>query len=352
MMEHPITLASYKQFDKINWKKLTPKDLEQINGSGENLLHYVARAGLWYELPPNLKEKKYWGKTNAGTTIYMQAAQSPDMDWIDPKELTEKEILRKNKQGHSVISLAISYGNLKKIPKTSITGKVLRDSTKSGDLIIHLIAKEDDIKRIPKHLLTEGLLCLKDSEGQTIYHILADEGKLKTLPKSLLTINGLTQKDDYNATPLLGMVEQEPELIPKELLTPKVMTQKQFGKTPLHAWATGDRWIDMPLELITEDTLKTKSPYTLLYCLISQYDRNKAWLADNKEKFTKMNRIFVKALKLGDKKSLLEAKEKLEKCEHKVLPKGMRKTSALIKDELTRRKFLQSFNKAESPLEI
>jgi hypothetical protein len=352
MSEHPLTLASYGQYDKIDWKKLTPKDLDKTNGSGENLLHYVAKAGLWYELPKTLKDKKYWTKTNAGTTIFMQAAQSPDMGWIDPNDLTEKEILKKNILGYSVISLAITHGNLKKIPKQSITDKVLKDLQKSKDRIVHLIAKENEIKRVPRSLLTEELLCLKDSEDQSVYHILADEGKLKDLPKSLLTVNGLTQRDNYNATPLLCMVDHEPELIPKELLTPEIMTQEQFGETPIHAWATGDRWMEMPLHLITKETLRTKSPYTLLYCLISQYDRNKAWRSDNNEIFTKMNRLFYKALKLGDKKDLLEVKSELEKCEHKVLPKGMNKTSDLIKAELTRRKFIKSFNKAEEPLDI
>jgi hypothetical protein len=352
MAESPLILASFGQYDKINWKQLTPKDLEEVNGSGENLLHYVALAGLWNELPKQLQDKKYWTRTTSGTTILMQAAQSPDMDWVDPKDLTEREIIRKNKLGGSVISLAITHGNLKKIPKSSITDEVLTDSNKSGDLIIHLIGKENEIKRVPKHLLTEELLCLKDSEGQTVYHILAAEGKLKNLPKSLLTVNGLTQRDNYNATPLLCMVDHEPELIPKELLTPEIMTQTQFGETPIHAWATGDRWMEMPLELITEETLKSKAPYTLLYCLISQYDRNKAWCSDNKEIFDKMNKIFSKALQLGDKKDLLEVKKELEKSEHKILPKGIRKTSTLINKELTKRKVMKTINKKEAYIEL
>jgi hypothetical protein len=352
MPRHPLTLASFDQYDKINWKTLTPKDLKEVNGSGENLLHYVALAGLWGKLTKALQDKKYWAKTNAGTTILMQAAQSPNMDWVDPNDLTETEILKKNKLGGSIISLAITHGNLKKIPKRSITEKVLKDSTKSGDLIIHLIANENEINRIPRPLLKEELLCLKDSQGQSVYHILASEGRLKTLPKELLTTKSLTQRDNYNATPLLCMADHEPELIPKELLTPEIMTQEQFGETPIHAWATGDRWMDMPLELITKETLKSKSPYTLLYCLISQYDRNKAWLSDNKEKSAKMDKIFYKALKLGGEKELLEVKAELKKTEHKILPKGLKKTSALITQELTKRKVMKALNKKDALIEI
>jgi hypothetical protein len=284
--------------------------------------------------------------------MYMLAAQSPNMDWVDPKDLTEREILRKSKHGHCIISLAITNGNFNKIPRQSITDKLLKTDLNSRELLIHFIAREGDIKKIPKELLTEELLSLNDSEGASTYHILADEGKLKDIPKKLLTINALSLKDDYGATPLLGMVQNEPELIPKQLLTEKIMLGKQFGETPLHTWATSEHWMDIPLELITKDSLKAKSPYTLLYCLISQYDRNKAWLSDNKEKSSKMNRVFYKALRHGDKKTLIETRDELKKYETSVLPKGVKRVSTLINEELKRRTLLKVLSKKNAYLEI
>ena len=344
---------------QLKWAKLTPEDVTKRYNHGETILHMAAEEGLWEKIPKPLRDKKYWRKTDNGSTIYMYAAASPDMSWIDPNDLTELELTRKNKSGNDMISIAITQGNfdklLKQIPKELLTENILKEKSQVCDLVIHIIARTGQLKELPDHLLTEEILSLKCPIGaeETVYHILAKEGRLKDLPKELLTPKGLSAQDATGDTPLFYMVQNEPYLIPKELLTPEFMLQEHSGETPLHLWATSDYWEDIPEELLTRQTLKSESynGASLLTCLVEKYNHERPW-AEGEEGIKKMDRIFLRVVKVSSETDLKKLQEKLKADEPNWDTLGVKSTVSLIQDELNKRKIVEKLRKTELSFEL
>jgi hypothetical protein len=356
MSRSPIQLAAAKSFFKIDWANLTPKDITEVGPDGKTLLHHAAFNGFWDRLPEPLTDKKYWTDTSDGTTIPMLAVHSYSSElWVNPKDLTEDEILKKNKAGECFLSLAIqlSYRDISKIiPKESLTQKALR-SEYGNEKIIHLLARNDGIKKIPKKLLTEDLLCLKGRNGDTVYHVLAQEGKISHLPKELLTKKALTTTNDHGLTPLFTIAEKEPSLIPKELLTPEFLHEKRNGETPLHCWLQGEFWMDIPLEVITKESLRLLSGRTVLHHIVDLYDTNRLWFQKDKETTKKIEQLFKKALRLGDTETLEITRDRMKTKEKDYLKADhLKRVSSIIQDELNKRKLITKISQKEASIEI
>ena len=355
--ERPVELASCGSYNQIKWDRLTEKDITEWDGMGVTLLHHAASAGLMGNIPKHLQDKKYWTPTPNGTTMYMLALQRPSPNWwFNKNDLTEEEIIKKNKMGESFLSLAVqlSFHNVGKlIPKESLTQKALRQDYKDGDKIIHIMAKHNVIQNLPKSVLNEGLLSLKGKDGDTVYHHQAAIGRIKDFPKRVLTKTALTLENDKGMSPLFSMALNEPEMIPKEVLTPKYLHVKKQSQTPLHCWIQGESWMNIPLELITKESLKIKTQHSILFNIVEQYDRNRTWYADDKAISDKIEKLFAKALKLGDTNDLKEIRNKLRIKEKDYLKKqGLDWVSSIIQKEIAKRKILKELNTKEACINI
>jgi hypothetical protein len=215
------------------------------------------------------------------------------------------------------------------------------------------MAKHNVIQNLPKSVLNEELLSLKGKDGDTVYHYQAAIGRIKDFPKRVLTKTALTQENDKGMTPLFSMALNEPEMIPKELLTPKYLHVKREGQTPLHCWIQGEFWMDIPLELITKESLKVKTQHSILFNIVEQYDRNRTWYADDKAVLDKIEKLFSKALKLGDTNDLNEIKDKLRIKEKDYLKKqGLDWVSSIIQKEIAKRKILKELSTIEACIDI
>jgi hypothetical protein len=353
----PVQLASQGSFVKIKWDKLTVKDITECDERGVTLLHHAASAGLMGNIPKHLQDKKYWTPTPNGTTMYMLALQRPSPNWwFDRNDLTEEEIIKKNNMGESFLSLAVqlSFHNVGKlIPKESLTQKALSQNYKEGDKIIHIMAKHNVVQNLPKSVLNEELLSLKGKDGDTVYHHQASIGRIKDFPKKVLTKTALTLENDKGMTPLFSMALNEPEMIPKELLTPKYLHVKKGGYTPLHCWLQGESWMNIPLELITKESLRLKTRHSTLFNIVEQYDRNRVWHSDDKAISEKMNKLFAKALKLGETHDLKEINEKLSiKEKDYIKQEGFDWVSNMIQKEIAKRKILKELSTKEAYIDI
>jgi hypothetical protein len=353
----PVQLASQGSFVKIKWDKLTEEDITEWDGKGVTLLHHAASAGLMHNIPKHLQDKKYWTDTPNGTTMYMLALQRPSPNWwFDKNDLTEEEIIKKNNMGESFLSLAtqLSFHNVGKlIPKESLTERALTQDYKEGDKIIHIMAKHNVIQNLPKSVLNEELLSLKGKDGDTVYHYQAAIGRIKDFPRRVLTKTALTLENDQGVTPLFSMAHKEPEMIPKELLTPKYLHAKRGGQTPLHCWIQGEFWMDLPLELITKESLKVKTQHSILFNIVEQYDRNRTWYADDKAVSYKIERLFSKALKLGDTNDLKEIRGKLRIKEKDYMKrKEIEWVSSIIQKEIAKRKILKELSTKGACIDI
>jgi arsenate reductase-like glutaredoxin family protein len=352
----PVQLASQGSFVKIKWDKLTVKDITECDERGVTLLHHAASAGLMANIPKHLQDKKYWTPTPNGTTIYMLSLQRPNPNWwFDKNDLTEEEIIKKNNMGESFLSLAVqlSFHNIEKlIPKESLTQKALSQDYKEGDKIIHIMAKHNVIQNLPKSVLNESLLSLKGKNGDTVYHHQASIGRIKDFPKRVLTKTTLTLENDKGLTPLFSMALNEPEMIPKELLTPEFLHVKRKGQTPLHCWVQGEFWMNVPLELITKKSLKVKTRHSILFSIVEQYERNKTWYKNDKIVSDKINKLFSKALNLGDVQSLRDIRKDMLARESAHPLEIEPRVSSLIQKELGKRTILSVLNKKEACIDI
>lgn len=358
--ESPVDLARLGKFKKINWKKLTEKDVSEFDDTGTTLLHYCAKSGHWEFLPPHLRSKKYWKNDKDGNSIYMCAFQGNDQSWINKNELTEHELTKKNKYGESLMYIATLTYNINSIPKSSITNKVLRDPTQRQELrgyngiIIHTIAANDQIKEVPEELLTEELLSIQGQYGQCTYHILAQNGQIHLIPKKLLTKNALCIEDFYKVSVLATIAENQPEVIPIEFLTPKMFYKGMKGETPLHAWAESEHWKSIPDNLLTQESISLKSspssPSPLDY-IVDHYSKEILTLYPNTKTnlVKKMARLLSlpSITELERLKSLEETKEK-----ERIMKPTIKEHSLLhlIKAELSKKKIIKTIS--QSPFEL
>lgn len=246
----------------FEWEKLTPEDITKYDKKGLTFLHYVASNGEWGRLPKHLQDKKYWRKGKDGETIYMSAFRSHDVSWIQKGELNESEVLKTNERGESIATIAAQTRQFENLFPHTITDRVLTQKYKVNALkdheecVIHLIASEADLEYIPQSLLTQDLLSLKGAEGNTVYHILAQGCQIHLLPKETLTQKALTLENNAGASVLYRMAENQPELIPEELLTLKLFCKVCGNKeSPLQAWAKSSNWELIPDHLLTKESL-------------------------------------------------------------------------------------------------
>jgi hypothetical protein len=352
----PLFLASFRRLDAIKWEALTEKDVTECDNIGRTLLHHCAKEGYWGHLPPKFTDKKYWKPTFDGTTIAMNAMVSKDPSWLDESELSESKLTSKNKLGESLLSLATANGNLDQIPKESLTKKVLSTKHQGLNSYIHLIAENKSLGHLPKELLTEELLSLRGDKGKSVYHTLAENGDIWLIPKKLLTPESLLLKDDENRTPLSILIAKEDpiEILPKKLLTKEFFFREENGQQALiHSWVNGKYWMLIPKDFITKETLKSQGKGTLLKSILFQYGRGAVWYTKGSVSVQAMTELTKKAIEVGDLKELEQISQEwstLEKGD--TYPNGIKKVSALIRDELTKRKMFDKLSKQERDLEI
>jgi hypothetical protein len=337
--------VGFKNLEKVDWKRLTPKDITQCDSEGKTLLHHAAAHGFWNRLPNELKDRKYWIPSSDGTTIPMYAMASPDPNWLEKEELKKDELTKKNTFGEDLLSTAIKTGNLNKIPRKLLTQEVLKTQYDNQDTYLHLIAKEEHINDIPTKLLSEELLSLKGNYGMTCYHILAENNQLSLIPKNLLTPKALTIKNNYGISPLSILVGTEDpiELIPQETLKPEIFLKKEGKEAPIFGWVNGRYWMNIPPEFITKESLKLKGTKTLLHCLLQRYAMQAVWFSKNDKELKNMLKLVKKSLSLGDAKELESIRKRMESLEKgDSYPNGIKKVSTLVNEEARRRKTMET----------
>jgi hypothetical protein len=352
----PLFLASLKRFEEINWGNLTESDIANCDDKGVTLLHYCAQEGLWRKLPEKFRDTKYWKPTLDGTTVFMCAVQSENAKWINEHILTPKDLLKQNEIGESILSLAILNDNLNAIPKKLLTKELLKENLNEKEKYIHFISRNRKIKIVEWELLDEEVLAIQDHRGNSSYHLLAENETLRLIPRHLITLDKMLTENKQGMTPLDILVCNED---PKELLNNEFFTEEVFFKekdnieAPIHAWADGRYWANIPKKFITTKNLKSKGKETLLKSIISQYGRQAVWYNTNDESLKKMTDLVRLSVQLGDKKEIQEILKEAESLEKgDTYPNGIKKTSTLIKEELTKRKILEEILINEKALEI
>jgi hypothetical protein len=349
----PVDLASMGQYRKIDFAKLTPSEITKYDDMGYTLLHHIARHGRWELLPKHLQDKKYWKESQDGDTILISAFYGDDQSWINKEDLTEEEILKTNATGEFIAHMAVKQKRLYTIPNPSITERVLTKKlteshqptasieARGGDMLIHEIAKLDQIHIISKPLLTEDLLSQKGTWGDSVYHLVAPEPQANSIPKKLWTLNAMRLRNDQLLTPLHGITQHNDHLVPSDISLKDLLMRSKSGDTPLHSWARGNGWINIPEKFIDGKTLNIKGPRntTPLELIISNF---KDKLTSKKPEDIKIMKTKLKIiLSKSDKQSLMT----LRKETH-------HETSKLIKDEIAKRSILNNLSNKEKSFEI
>ena len=352
----PLFLASFRRLDAIKWKDLTEKDVLECDEKGQTLLHHCAKEGYWGHLPSKLTDKKYWKPTFEGTTVPMYAMMGNVLSWLDKEELAESQLTIKDQQGRSLLSLACAAGNLDHITKESLTPKVLSAKHQGQDSFLHLIAGGKSFRDLPPEVLNENLLSLKGEEGKSVYHILAENGNIWLLPKELLTPKGLLLEDNQGITPLnILLAREDPiEILPKELLTKEFLCEERKGKEALiHSWVNGKFWMNIPHNLLTKGTLKSKGKETLLKSILSQYGREALWYTKDDRLLNAMTALTKKAIELGDIQEIENINQEQLTLEiGDTYPNKVKKMTALIREGLTKRKVKYEVSKQDEELMI
>ncbi len=352
----PLFLASFRRLDAIKWKELTEKDVTECDEKGQTLLHHCAKEGYWGHLPTELTDKRHWKPTFDGTTVPMYAMMGNVLSWLKEDELTDSKLTIKDKRGRSLLSIACVAGNLDQIPKESLTPKVLSAKHEKKNSFLHLIAEGNSFRDLPPETLNESLLSLKGDGEKSIYHILAENGNIWLLPKKLLTPQGLLLEDNQGITPLNILLKKEDpiEILPKELLTKEFLCKESQRKEALiHSWVNGKFWMNIPHNLLTKETLKSKGKETLLRSILYQYGREALWYTKNNQTLNAMTALVKKAIQLGDTNELERIhKEQITLEMGDTYPNKVKKLTTLIKEGLAKRKVLEEMGKKEEELMI
>jgi hypothetical protein len=340
----PLFLASFRRLDAIKWEELTDKDVTACDDKGRTLLHHCAKEGFWGHLPIKLRDEKYWKPTFEGTTVPMYAMMGNVLSWLEKRELAEDKLTKKDKQGRSLLSIACAAGNLDRIPKESLTPKVLSEKHEGENSFLHLIAEGKSFIDLPPEVLNEALLSLKGDRGKSVYHTLAENGNIWLLPKKLLTPKGLLLEDNQGKTSLEILLNKEDpiEILPKELLTKEFLfKERKGGKALIHSWVKGKYWMNIPPNLLTKNTLKSKGEDSLLRSILSQYGQEAIWQTKGTPILNAMTSLVKRSIQLGDIQEIEKIRQEqmtLETGDH--YPNQVKKLTALISEGLTKRKLI------------
>lgn len=337
----PVDLAAVKSFDDIDWDNLTDEDILEFDFEGFTLLHYVARAGLWGWLPRKLQDKKYWREAQNGDTILMAAFSSQNTSWINPKDLTRGVILKKNQQGQSILTNAIAGRIFGRIPKSLITRDILLLGELEMDRVIHSLARLEQFGQIDKKHLDYEVLALRGSYNESVYHILAVDHSMRRLPKELITREAVTLKTEYGVMPLHAMAEFEWMLIPEDITLEDVCYPMKGSKqTPLHGWARGRGWLDIPDKFLTRESLLLVDRDNATPLSLICYHYHNLFYANFEGDVELKQRVETKMTKILQKLPVSELK-KLDMNEAYYL-------SPLIRAELSKRKAIRTVLKGDT----
>jgi len=352
----PLFLASFGRFEMIDWEILTVKDITECDDKGRTLLHHCAREGLWEDIPKRLRSPEYWQPTFDNTTILMCAVQSDNPQWIKNHTVTKKDLLAQNKSGESMLSLAILKGNLNAIPEELITKDLLKEPLSDKEAYIHFISRNKKINLIEWEILDEELLGLQNSGGDSSYHLLAGNETLKLIPLELLTADKILTKNNQGITPLdiLACNEDPSYLLRDNLITEEVFFKEQEDiEAPIHPWANGRFWMNIPKKFITPKNLESKGKESLLKSIIYQYSRQAVWYPKDGGTLKKMTDLVKLSIRHGNKKeiqAILKEMGTLEKGD--TYPNNIKKVSMLIKEELSKRKLFEGISKNNKSLDL
>lgn len=341
--ENVADLASCGKYDHIDWYKLTAADVTEYNDRGYTLLHYAAKHGRWLDIPFKLRDKKYWRESKNGDTIYISAYLGTHQNWIDKTELTTADILKQNDKGESVATLSAENRSFRYLPKKIITKEVLTQPIEPGskDLVIHTLAANGQFECIPKRLITKELLLLQGSNNKTVFHIVAFDNDPKSIPKELWTRENLIVKDENGWTPLHNICTWDHNLIPKDITLEDLLLEADTNVTPLHKWASGPGWIDIPDEFLTKETLNLPNPGVSppIYEIVEQYKMG--WASRSPIIEVIMFNKIKKILSIVDTKTL----KWLSKDKDPAI-------TDLVKREMSKRKVVKELSKKEQSIEI
>lgn len=345
--QSPLSLATTGRYTQIQWEKLTGATVLEASETGHTILHHAARQGYWNRVPKELRDRKYWKEAKNGTTVLISAFQGQDQHWVwvDKKSLTTKDILKKNDSGQSVAILAARANTFYLLPKKIVTLEVLQQeiSNEDYDTVLHKIILSGQLSDIDKKFLTEEILSSKGNYGETGYHAIASACKAANIPKNLWTKSALLLSSDDNTTPLHHICQYNSSLIHKDITLEDLLVKGYAGVTPLHNWAEGPEWINIPEQFLTAETLKLSAKHekdTPIDLILSHL--KDVYQSGNE---TLLNNILPKVkrtLNKLDQKTL----ESLS-SQHKNLP-----IQLLIKPLLTTKKVLKKLNNNQFELNI
>jgi hypothetical protein len=105
---------------------------------------------------------------------------------------------------------------------------------------------------------THELLSTRTGSGETVYHLLAQSYALDCIPKKLINKDSLLLSTDERRTVLHSLAINTPELIPKEITLKEMLIKDKNNCTPLHGYAYGSKWSDIPKEFLTKESVEIK----------------------------------------------------------------------------------------------
>jgi hypothetical protein len=187
---------------------------------------------------------------------------------LNYSNLTEQDLLASSGE---IVARAIDRGTFHELPKEAITAKVLLQKAvrgpQKGYSLLHIIALENGdtapdkippLKHIPKEVFTHELLSAKEDSGESVYHMLAHGYALNCIPQELINRDSLLLTTNEGRTVLHSVAINCPHLIPKEITLKEMLLRDKNDFTPLHGYACGNRWTDIPKAFLTKESVEIK----------------------------------------------------------------------------------------------
>lgn len=318
--ELAIKYAWKNRWDKIPVSELGDEffDYRSID-QGDTILHAAAN-NRRLDLFDNkwLTQKRLSVESNAGVSVYYQAAVAGSLNQI-PSQLLTKEILTKRYSDEStVLGAVIDNHHLNKFPKDLWTSEMLlKESGEGGEkpggngnraCYIHEIAEMGDLCYLPKEVLTREVIFKKDRAGNNVLFYATRMGELKYIPEAYLTKDCLMDQNVWGETMLHWAASSKRlKLIPKGLITKEALAiVNKRGETPIQVAIMCGCLDQIDLSYLTQKVMlnkngKVASPIELL---MSGYGDN-----SNEESEVKLFKSIIKGFDLeGLNKALLLAK--------------------------------------------
>lgn len=311
-----IELAQNGQLKKVPKELITNEVLASKCKSGAPTISSIITHGQLKYVPKELLTDEILNQKGLiGNTGYMLAAKTPNQFKEIPKSLLSSEKLKETQNKEKLWGILIRSRNIKHI--LPFINELIDDTELgNGSTPPHACATICQLNKIPKDLITEErLLKTKTCGNQNVFHYAAHFGCLDQIPKEFLTQENMSTTDEYGETPIHAAADgNKLHLVPREFLTQENLEKEDNWGTVFHKGAFNCNLDTFPKKLLTEKNLTAKglinySPILTLAQICSEPNTRHSQDKKNKalDQFSKL----IKYLSINSiKKIVSESKQR------------------------------------------